>query len=160
MVLVFPMLMFGGSICKSPLKTRAVYCVSDSTPHTATGVITLYKSSIPGSNLWSNITVDFGLPYFTISVALNVLLTFLICLRLLRHSQEFNLTTGSSSKGLYRMLVAVLVESCALYALFSLLFIGTYASGNYMSDLFLPILSQVQVSLRIPSTSSLDRSNS
>ncbi|KAL0059241.1 hypothetical protein AAF712_014019 [Marasmius tenuissimus] len=123
-ILVFPMIMFGGSI--------------------SMGVITLYKSSSPGSNLWSEITVDFALPYFTISVALNVLLTLIICFRLLWHSRLYNLA-ASPSKGSYRRIVAMLVESCALYALFSVLFIGTYASGNYMSNFFLPVLSQVQI---------------
>ena len=108
------------------------------------GIITLYKSSSPGSNLWANITVDFALPYFTISVALNVVLTLIICFRLLWHSRVYSM--ASPSKGSYGQIIAMLVESCALYALFSVLFIGTYASGNYMSSLFLPILSQVQVS--------------
>ncbi|KAG7097755.1 hypothetical protein E1B28_005076 [Marasmius oreades] len=122
-VLVIPGIMFGGSI--------------------SMGVITLYKSSRPGSNLWAGITVNFGLPYFVLSVALNVMLTLIISFRLLWHSRKYNLSTSSS--GVYKRIVSMLVESCALYSLFSILFIGTYAAGNYASDLFLPILSQVQI---------------
>jgi len=108
------------------------------------GTITLFKSSQPGSNLWSGITVNFGLPYFTTSVALNVLLTFLISFKLIQHNQMLVEAT-STTTNLYKNVVTMLVESCALYALFSILFIGTYAAGNYASDLFLPILSQVQI---------------
>lgn len=108
------------------------------------GIITLYKSSRPGSNLWAGLTVNFGLPYFSISVSLNILLTLMISFRLLWHNRKFNLATSSSS-GFYNRIVGMLVESCALYALFSILFITTYGAGNYASDLFLPILSQVQV---------------
>lgn len=39
----------------------------------------------------------------------------------------------------------MLVESSALYAVTSLLFIGTYGAGNNISALFLPILGQTQV---------------
>ncbi|KAG7097817.1 hypothetical protein E1B28_005135 [Marasmius oreades] len=122
-VLVMPGIMFGGSI--------------------STGVLTLYKSSRPGSNLWAGIAVNFALPYFVLSVALNIMLTLIISFRLLWHSHKYNLS--ASSNGVYKRIVSMLVESCALYSLFSILFIGTYAAGNYESDLFLPILSQVQI---------------
>jgi len=115
------------------------------------GIITLYLASQPGSSLWSGITVNFGLPYFTISVGLNVILTLMISARLILHSRNIRgamgSTTGASS--LYRAIVTMLIESSALYAITSLLFIGPYAANNYASDIFLPILAEVQVSIRL-----------
>lgn len=115
------------------------------------GIITLYLASQPGSSLWSGITVNFGLPYFTISVGLNVILTLMISARLILHSRNIRgamgSTTGASS--LYRAIVTMLIESSALYAVTSLLFIGPYAANNYASDIFLPILAEVQVSIRL-----------
>lgn len=115
------------------------------------GVITLYHASQPNSNLWRGITVNFGLPYFTISVGLNVLLTLMISARLLLHSRNIRGAMGSTSgvSSLYRAIVTMLIESSALYAVTSLLFIGPYAANNYASDIFLPILAEIQVGILI-----------
>jgi hypothetical protein len=45
----------------------------------------------------------------------------------------------------------MLIESSALYAVTSLLFIGPYAANNYASDIFLPILAVVQVGIFVTS---------
>lgn len=113
------------------------------------GMITLYLASQPNSNLWKGVAVNFGLPYFTISVGLNVLLTLMISVRLILHSRNIRGAMGSTSgvSSLYKAIVTMLIESSALYAVTSLLFIGTYASNNYASDIFLPILAEVQVGI-------------
>lgn len=111
------------------------------------GAIVLYKSSRPGSSLWSGVTVNFGLPYFTIECSLNIFLTLLIAGRLFYHSRNFSkLVPDSKSPTIYSNVITMVVESCAIYAVTSLLFIGPYAANNYASDIFLPLLSQVQVS--------------
>ncbi|KAJ7454058.1 hypothetical protein B0H11DRAFT_1875547 [Mycena galericulata] len=110
------------------------------------GAIVLYKSSRPGSSLWSGVTVNFGLPYFTIACSLNIFLTILIAGRLFYHSRSFSkINPDSKSPTLYSSIIAMMVESCAIYAVTSLLFIGPYAANNYASDIFLPLLSQVQI---------------
>ena len=113
----------------------------------AMGLMTLYKTSRPDSSLFSGITVSFGLPYFTISVALNVLLTVIIAWRLLLHSRNFEKLVGSTSAitSLCRSIVTMLIESSALYAIVSLCFIVPYAMSNYVSAIFLPMLSRVQI---------------
>ena len=110
------------------------------------GAIVLFKSSRPGSSLWSGVTVNFGLPYFTIACSLNIFLTLLIAGRLFWHSHNFKkLMPDSKPPTLYSNVITMVVESCAIYAVTSLLFIGPYAANNYASDIFLPLLSQVQV---------------
>lgn len=111
------------------------------------GLMTLYKTSRPDSSLFSGITVSFGLPYFTISVALNVLLTVIIAWRLLLHSRSFEKAVGSTSAitSMCRSIVTMLIESCALYAVASLCFIVPYAMSNYASAIFLPMLSRIQI---------------
>ena len=112
------------------------------------GIITLYLASQPNSNLWKGIAVNFGLPYFTISVGLNVLLTLMISARLILHSRNVRGAMGSTSgvSSLYKAIVTMLIESSSLYAVTSILFIAPYAANNYASDIFLPILAEVQVS--------------
>lgn len=114
-------------------------------------VVTLYHASLSNLNLWRGITINFGLPYFTISVGLNVILTFMISIRLILHSRDIQSVMGSTPGGssLYKTIVAMFVESSALYVVTSLLFIGPYAANNSSSDIFLPILAEVQVGISI-----------
>ena len=91
-------------------------------------------------------TVDFGLPYLSISVSLNVLLTIMIVIRLVIHSRNILAVKGGPARfGLYRALITMLIESSALYAVNSLLLIGLWGAGNQTADTFLPILAEIQV---------------
>jgi len=47
--------------------------------------------------------------------------------------------------GLYRAIVTSLVESCALYSVAFLLFIGTWAAGSLVWGTFSPSLPEIQV---------------
>ena len=109
--------------------------------------MTLYKTSRPDSSLFSGVTVSFGLPYFTISVALNVLLTLLIACRLLLHDYNFKKAVGSPSRlsSVYKSIVSILIESSALYAVVSICFIVPYAMSHHASAIFLAMLSRVQI---------------
>ena len=91
-------------------------------------------------------TVDFGLPYLSISVSLNVLLTLMIVIRLVLHSRRTLTARGAAGRiGLYRAITTMLIESSALYAVNSLLLIGLWGAGNRTADTFLPILAETQV---------------
>ena len=46
---------------------------------------------------------------------------------------------------LYKAIVTVLVESCSLYAVTFVLFIGTWATTSPLQFVFFPILAQTQV---------------
>ena len=91
-------------------------------------------------------TLDFGLPYLSISVSLNVLLTVMIVVRLALHSRSIPSARGAAGTiGLYRTIITMLIESSALYAVNSLLLIGLWGAGNRTADTFLPILAETQV---------------
>lgn len=111
------------------------------------GIMVLYQTSRPDATLWSNVAINFGLPYFIITISLNVVITSLIAVRLLvyryRMAQAF--PDGNASVAPYASIATLLIESSTLYAIFSLLFIGPYAAGSHLSNVFLPILTQVQV---------------
>jgi hypothetical protein len=111
------------------------------------GIMTLYKTSRPDSSLFSGVTVSFGLPYFTISVALNVLLTIIIAWRLLLHGRNLKNAVGlpSGIVTIYRSVITMLVESSALYAVVSICFIVPYAMSHHASAIFLAVLSRVQI---------------
>jgi len=71
----------------------------------------------------------------------------MIITRLVLHSRSTRTTASALAGigGLYRTVITMLIESSALYAVSSLLVIGTYLSGNCSADLFLPILAETQV---------------
>jgi len=111
------------------------------------GVILIYQTSQPNSSIWNSVAIDFGLPYFSISISLNILLTLMIVTRLVLHNREIRSAMGSPSglTGLYKAIITMLIESSALYAANSLLFVGPWGAKNHAADIFLPILAETQV---------------
>ena len=105
-------------------------------------VITYHQAAEPLDN-----RIDLGVPYFSISLLLNVFLTFMIVIRLVRHSREVRGALGPLVKPsrLYQTIVTIFVESSALYAVTFILFIGPWAAGSGAQLIFFPILAQVQV---------------
>ena len=86
------------------------------------------------------------LPYFLISLSLNVFLTLTIVIRLTLHTRNTRTALGTTrSGGTYKSIVTVLVESSALYTVSSLLVIGPWTTGNYTASTFFLILAQTQV---------------
>jgi len=71
----------------------------------------------------------------------------MIVVRLVLHSRNIRTAMGTSNGvgGLYKAIVTMLIESSALYAVNSLLFVGTWGAGSGAADIFLPILAETQV---------------
>ena len=96
----------------------------------------LVTDSIP----WS------GLAYLSISLSLNVLLTLMIVIRLTLHARNTRAAMGmTGSGGFCQAIVTTLVESCAFYAVSSLLVIGPWGARSYSTNVFMPILTHTQV---------------
>jgi len=102
---------------------------------------------------------EFSVPYLSISVSLNALLTMMIVIRLILHGRRIRTAIGPAVgiSGLYKTVSTMLVESCALFAVSSLVVIGALATyedswnpsiyfpGSYTVDIFFPILAETQV---------------
>ena len=114
----------------------------------AIGVVLIYyqstKSYVDVSN---TVNYYFGAPYYSISLSLNIILTLMIVIRLIMHSRNIRNALGPLAQvsGLYRTIVTMLIESCALYGISILLFIGTWAAGSAYQLIFFPILAEIQV---------------
>jgi len=147
-VIAFPCLMYLSSV---GTYTGSLYRSAVALPANgvdiAMGVMFIYQTSQPNSSIWNSVAINFGLPYFSISISLNVLLTLMIVVRLALHSRNIRSAMGApvGISGLYKAIVTMLIESSALYAVNSLLFIGPWAAGNHAADIFLPILAETQV---------------
>lgn len=114
---------------------------------TAMGTL-LFASQVYGrGGFWATIPLNFSIPYASISVSLNVLLTLLIVIRLVLHGRNIRSATTSpaGTNGLYMAIVTMLIESSALYSVNSLLLIILWAAGNTAADIFLSVVSETQV---------------
>ena len=95
----------------------------------------------------SSVAFSFNYPYFAISLALNILLTLMIVMRLVLRSRNIRNAMGAPAitTGLYKAALTMLVESSALYAVSFLLFIVPWAADSTVSGIFFPILADIQV---------------
>ena len=92
-------------------------------------------------------SINFGIPYFSVSLSLNILLTLMIVLRLVLRGRDVRDAMGPlvGHNKFYKAIITILVESCALYAVSSLLNIGPWCTNNPVQFAFFPILVQTQV---------------
>ncbi|KAF9066945.1 hypothetical protein BDP27DRAFT_1329721 [Rhodocollybia butyracea] len=109
------------------------------------GVVLLFQSSRPNATLWTKVTVNFGIPYYSLSVSLNIMVTLAISLRLMYYRNRLKKSLGTASNLPYVSIAAMLIESSSVYAVGSLCFIIPYALNSAASHLFLPVLIQAQV---------------
>lgn len=100
---------------------------------------TLQLYSVPGST-----GLDIAAPCYSVSVSPNVLLTLMIVVRLALHSRNFRNATGGPV-GTYKAIITMFIESCALYAVTFLLFIGVWGPSNPLQLPIFPILAATQV---------------
>jgi len=123
------------------------------------GIVTTYFQYC-GNDLGTILGISkFGVPYISISVSLNILLTLMIVIRLILHGRQIRTATGSLAgiSGLYKTISAMLIESCALFTVSSLLVVGPLAAyiysitlniwivGGSVVEIFFPILAEIQV---------------
>ena len=95
---------------------------------------------------YSSVVTDFGLPYLSISISLNILLTLMIIIRLILHTRNIRIAMGITGiGGLSKAIVTMLIESCALYTTNSLLVIVSWVTGYNDVVTFVPFLAQTQV---------------
>ena len=99
------------------------------------------KSEVVDTLVWWS-----TLPYYSISLSLNILLTLMIIARLVLHARDTRIALGMTGiGGLCTAIVIMLAGSCVLYAVSSLLVIGLFVARSGASEIFIPILSETQV---------------
>jgi len=122
------------------------------------GIVTL-KFQHLGRTGVTPVVPSFGVIYLSIPVSLNILLTLMIVVRLVMHGRNLRATTSYSVgiSGLYKAASAILIESCALFAVSSLAVVialsttrssndpDVYWPGSYVVDITFPVLAEIQV---------------
>ena len=105
----------------------------------------VYEGLRPNVSIWA-VVYKFKVSYLAISLSLNTFLTLMIVIRLILHTRRIRGSIGINGIGGFcRATVTMLIESSALYAVSSLLVLGPWGVGNGASDIFIPILYEIQV---------------
>lgn len=97
----------------------------------ALGIITLVQSAQP-SGLFAGSSVDWGTPYFSITVSLNLLLALLIIARLMWVRRSLT-AVGLDDGGLYTGLAAMIIESAAPMSATGIAFVVSFATESQTS---------------------------
>lgn len=114
--------------------------------HTVIGMVYIYENA-RSTSFESTFAMRIDMSYFAIALALNIILTSMILIRLVLHSRTIRKVIGPSelAGGLYRTVITMLVESFSIYAIPLLLYIATWASDSFLAYPFSAILGNTQV---------------
>ncbi|EJD00137.1 uncharacterized protein FOMMEDRAFT_170153 [Fomitiporia mediterranea MF3/22] len=124
-VLFFPMLVYLGSV--------------------ATSITLLVFTAAPGATYSTRLVQVFGISNWSLSLALNVIVTILIAGRLLWHRSRVRSVLGHNHGQIYTDILVISIESAALYAVFELLVLATFVTNNPTESTFFAIEGIIQV---------------
>ncbi|KAJ6626873.1 hypothetical protein B0H10DRAFT_1780350 [Mycena sp. CBHHK59/15] len=102
-------------------------------------ILLIYESAIPGASFFSGNSVSFGVPYFWLTISLNVIVTSLICGRLLSVRNRVRTMLGEQYCHAYTGLVAILLESALPFTVIGIIYVISYARNSPFSFAFLQI---------------------
>ena len=120
---------------------RTVVTLKVNVVNVATGLLSVFLGGLAARRRFYAVNVS-------TSLSLNILLTLMIVARLVLHSRDIRAILGaplSGTSGLYKTTITMLIESCALFAVNSLLVIGLLFTNNHAANTFLAILAIIQV---------------
>ena len=104
------------------------------------GIVLTYQATQLTTFEWA------GIPYFSLSLSLNIILTLMIVVRLTLHVRGVRAVMGETgSGGLCKAIVTMFIESFAINAVTSVLVLGVISTGNGSLLLFIAILPETQV---------------
>ncbi|KAM5533526.1 hypothetical protein V8D89_012805 [Ganoderma adspersum] len=108
------------------------------------GTLWTLQSSFPGLSLYSKQPLAFGTSYYAISLGLNIVLTALILVRLLmyRRTHLAHLPSGHAQQ--YLSLATLIIESAALYSIFAIMFLVSYAMNKPINQVWLGFVQAAQ----------------
>ncbi|KAF8573445.1 hypothetical protein K439DRAFT_1375420 [Ramaria rubella] len=107
-------------------------------------ILTVFQAAQPTASIWSKSAVVIAIPYWSLSIALNAVVSLLIVCRMLWHRHSIGKTLGPRHSALYTSVAAMFVESAAMYAITGLVYIICFARNSNVQNLVLGILCQVE----------------
>ncbi|KAJ7072836.1 hypothetical protein C8F01DRAFT_262458 [Mycena amicta] len=108
------------------------------------GTLWTFYSTRPASSFYSTLPMHIGTAYYAVSLGANIILTLLIIGRLVVYRRTLLETLPAELATHYISLATVIVESAALYSVFAVLFLITYALNNPTNQVWLGVASACQ----------------
>ncbi|KAG1730559.1 uncharacterized protein EDB91DRAFT_784285 [Suillus paluster] len=112
------------------------------------GILFLLQISSPLSSPYyaAGTNVNYTLPYVFLELVINIIVTILIVLRLYIYRQRMaQASLGSAHVAEHTNVASMIVESAAIYSIFSLLFLIPFATKSPVANVFLQVLGEVQL---------------
>ena len=110
-------------------------------------IIELVLAGKPGGDFFHGKSINFGTPYYTITIALNIITTVLIVSRLLKLGKAVARALGRDSARMYTSVASMLIESAAPYSFVGIMFLIPYALGNPIAISFGQVWAKLTVRL-------------
>ncbi|KAF8487757.1 hypothetical protein JB92DRAFT_2820741 [Gautieria morchelliformis] len=104
----------------------------------ALAIVELVGAYTPGGNFFQGRALIFGTTYYSMTISLNIVLTLLICGRLIYFSRLMRAAFGNEQGAakLYSGIAAMLAESAAPYTLVGIMFLIPYAQQSPTANVF------------------------
>lgn len=147
-IITFPCLMYVASVGVYSSARKLIATPSANVNEKGMSIAFFYELARPDSLFWNATTVfNFSKAFWSISLSLNLIIMVLIVIRLSIHHRNIRNAMGApgGTGGLYKAIIAMLVESFSIYAINFLLYTGPWIADNFAQYIFLPLLSQTQV---------------
>ena len=109
-------------------------------------MLQVITSGMPNGNFFGRESAKFATAFYVITVSLNIILTILICIRLLRVSNRVSGALGEESAKVYTSAIAILVESAALYSASGIMYLVPFALNLPIADFFGQFWTKMSVS--------------
>ncbi|KAL5523282.1 hypothetical protein ACEPAF_1549 [Sanghuangporus sanghuang] len=111
----------------------------------ATSITLLIFTANPGASYSSHLVQVFGTANWSLSLALNAIVTILIATRLLWYRSRVRKALGNGHGQVYMSILAISIESAALYAAFELIVLVTFLTNSATENTFFPMTGNIQV---------------
>jgi len=105
----------------------------------------LFLIQVSAASPWTPNSVNWTIPFFSLSLSLNIIVTSAIVIRLLIYRRRISLFMDSSHGRHYTSIAAMIVESASIFSVFSLLFLIPFAMNHPLNQIFFQALSVVQI---------------
>ncbi|KAL6306352.1 hypothetical protein BKA93DRAFT_729644 [Sparassis latifolia] len=100
------------------------------------GITELYASGAPSGDFFAGLAEDIGIAYYSTSICMNVIVTCLICGRVIYLGRIMQRNMRVSH---YTGAIPIIIESAIPYTLFGIAFLVSYGLGSGISILFMSI---------------------
>ncbi|KAK0186806.1 hypothetical protein F5146DRAFT_1143193 [Armillaria mellea] len=111
---------------------------------TVLGMFVIVRLADPGASLWASEVVDISVPYWSLSISFNLLITLMITSRILLMRKKIQASLGRQYGSTYTGVAAMMIECAIPYALVSFIFIILYGLKNTASNLFVPLMTMIE----------------